>query len=252
MEVHWRYEAWVTGKNEVLITWVTSMRYEGGVHKRPRQLVEVHASKPGTKSMVQRPCMRCEHTCDPADLTFWIQQVYIQPATCKKFQQSWVKKRKRLAVWPFFVVILYPKIRAISQWFCQEDLCPSGVEQSLVTAWSSHIMSQSYLCHNCWYSLIPWVLDHFPSFLLYNRYTLTYLIHIKCVITLNVWKIYRKCITLTKIWCHSISSQFSSSVLDHNIFLVEWTYSTLSDYVISINAWKYVENSLFDKICFST
>ena len=68
MEVHWRYEAWVTGKNEVLITWVTSMRYEGGVHKR--QLAEVHASKPGTKSMVQRPRMRCEHTCDPADPTF--------------------------------------------------------------------------------------------------------------------------------------------------------------------------------------
>ena len=81
----------------------------------------------------------------------------------------------------------------------------NGVEQSSVTAWSSHITTQSYLCHNCWYSLIPWVLDRFPSFIWYNRHTLTYLIHIKCVITLNVWKIYRKCVTLTKIWCHSIS-----------------------------------------------
>ena len=71
LEVHWRYEAWVTGGIEVLITWVTSMRYEGGVHKRPRQLAEVHTWKPGTKSMVQRPHMRCEHTCDPADPTFW-------------------------------------------------------------------------------------------------------------------------------------------------------------------------------------
>ena len=40
------------------------------IYKRPRQLAEVHASKPGTKSMVQRPRMRCEHTCDPADPTF--------------------------------------------------------------------------------------------------------------------------------------------------------------------------------------
>ena len=99
------------------------------------------------------------------------------------------------------------------------------------------------------HSMSSWL---FPFISLYNRHTLTYLIHIKCVITLNVWKIFIKCVILTKIWCHSISSQFSSSVLDHNIFLVEWTYSTLSDYVISINAWKYVENSLFDKICFST
>ena len=80
LEVHWRYEAWVTCGIEVSITWVTSMRYEGGVHKRPRQLAEVHASKPGRKSMVQRPCMRCEHTCDPADPTFcqtcrWLSQV---------------------------------------------------------------------------------------------------------------------------------------------------------------------------------
>ena len=45
---------------------------------------------------------------------------------------------------------------------------------------------------------------------------------------------------------------FISSWPQPIIFLVEWTYSTLSDYVISINAWKYVENSLFDKICFST
>ena len=42
----------------------------------------------------------------------------------------------------------------------------NGVEQSLVTAWSGHIMSQGYICHNCWNNLIPWVFDHFSSFFL--------------------------------------------------------------------------------------
>ena len=31
----------------------------------------------------------------------------------------------------------------------RHDTTTCGVEQSLVTAWSGHIMSQGYICHNC-------------------------------------------------------------------------------------------------------
>ena len=43
----------------------------------------------------------------------------MRPVTSKNFRQSWVKKK--LTVWPIFVVILYLKIIPISQWFRQED-----------------------------------------------------------------------------------------------------------------------------------
>ena len=77
-------------------------------------------------------------------------------------------------------------------------VCITGVEQFLVTAWTGHIRSHSYQCHNCWYSPIPWVLHRFPSFFLQNRYIIAYMSQIKYVIILNVKYIYENALISQK------------------------------------------------------
>ena len=127
LEVHWRYEAWVTGGIEVLITWVTSMRYEGGVHKRPQQLAEVHASKPSTKSMVQRPHMRCEHTCDPANPTFCLS-------------------------WPSHVTSCDHGHHVSHSWPCHENLSNS-IALNFISLDSRKFSLSHFVCKSIWYCL---------------------------------------------------------------------------------------------------
>ena len=48
-----------------------------------------------------------------------------------------------------FSLCMVSQYRTIGIITLQAEIIIRGVEQSLVTAWSGHIMSQGYICHNC-------------------------------------------------------------------------------------------------------